>query len=218
MLSYRQAFPRAYAAAQPDRPNPFPNHYLVTRDEVRTLLAKHGWTIRKPPLREATREEIQNPAIRTYQLVTHTDAAPRDMVGLGCRFTFGRTYCFGEETPEIETTKGEEVKPTAPWAKHRLATLTTAKKAKPTHRITCEVIKKQGQITTVQTHDVEGDVAAYALGTRLSAISEATHNFGWVDMPTLLGGDDVLGFDTTTTEDAFWCDGHSPARVLVRPV
>lgn len=119
MLSYRQAFPQAFANS--DRPNPFPNHYLVAPDEVRTLLRKHGFTplLNPSPPRAATREEIADPNIRTYQLIKHTDAAPRDLVGLGCVFTLGRTYCFGESIPEIaekETTPASLVG-TKPWAK-----------------------------------------------------------------------------------------------------
>lgn len=209
MLSHRQAFPTANRVV--------PNHYLVAPDEVRTLLHKHGFNprfaVRAP--REATREEINDPNIRTYQLIKNTDAAPRDLAGIGCTFTLGRTYCFGESIPETHADK-ERTPGVRPWQKRHEA-LTTAKKESPTHRVTCEVLSG-GRITVARTQDAVGLDAATQLSGQFGAIGSAATSFGWVDLPTLLPDADSLSFPTTTTDAAFWCDGASPARVLVRPL
>lgn len=212
MLSYRQAFPQAFA----NRPCPFPNHYLVTPDEVRTMLAKHGFKpmnmLLQPKLtREATQEELKNPAIRTYQLITNVEAARRSSNPLPM---LGRTYCFGESIPEIPERAEKETTSIAPWQKHRITTA-HIKKTKPTHRVTCEVLNKGGNlnILTVKEYEVVGFEEATKLSERLSTISSAACGFGWVDVATLLG-DEMEG----TVEDIFWCDGTAAARVLTRPV
>jgi hypothetical protein len=186
------------------------------------LLRKNGWSPRRAsaPPRAATKEELASPLIRTYQLITSTDATPRDFLGIGCRFLLGRTYCFDERVEaEAETeaeTKRETVKreTVKPWNKHR-ETLTTVKKDAPTHRVTCEVLKS-GRITTAveKTFTNEADATAFA-GVQ-SAISNTASFFGWVETSTLLGdGDD---FSSASLSDLFWCDGSSPTRVTTRPV
>jgi len=119
MIPYSKAFPHAEASG---RLCPFPSHFLVALDEVRTLLRKKGWSPRTAtaPPRTATKEEIASPSVRTYQLITQTEATPRDFVGIGCRFLLGRTYCFGEQVEEEEAnpdllTTDKETQSAPPW-------------------------------------------------------------------------------------------------------
>lgn len=116
MIPYSKAFPHAEANG---RLCPFPSHFLVALDEVRTLLRKKGWSPRTAPAppRAATKEEIASPTTRTYQLITQTEATPRDFVGIGCRFMLGRTYCFGEQVEEEANSLSvvKETQPAPPW-------------------------------------------------------------------------------------------------------
>ena len=120
MIAYSKAYPHAEANG---RTCYFPQHFLITTDEVRTLLKHRGWSPRTAtaPPRPATKEEIASSTTRTYQLITQTEATPRDFLGIGCRFMLGRTYCFGEVVEKKEEneanplTTDKEIQPAPPW-------------------------------------------------------------------------------------------------------
>lgn len=97
-----------------------------------------------------------------------------------------------------------------PWQRNPKG-LTVVKPAKPTHKVTCEVLAG-GRIKTKvdKTFTTEADAIAFA--STQTQIKEATQ-FGWVETATLLGDDGCA-----VLEDMFWCDGSSPTRVTTRPV
>jgi hypothetical protein len=208
MIPYSKAFPWAEASG---RLCPFPQHYLVALDEVRTLLRKKGWTPRTAtaPPRTATKEEIASPSVRTYQLVTQTEATPRDFVGIGCRFLLGRTYCFGEQVEEEGETQANPLttdKKALPWGRAPTHVV-TAPKPTPTHLVICEVLTAPGKTkSTTQAFTTKADAEAYAARTMRMMDSfewmepeEKNASFDWIDTATLAPCNTL------------------PARVLVRP-
>lgn len=207
MIPYSKAYPHAEASG---RLCPFPSHFLVALDEVRTLLRKKGWTPRTAtaPPRTATKEEIASPTTRTYQLITQTEATPRDFLGIGCRFMLGRTYCFGEQVEEEEANPDllTTDKKALPW--ERAPThVVTAPKLTPTHLVICEVLTAPGKTkSTTQAFTTKADAEAYAARTMRMMDSfewmepeEKNASFDWIDAATLAPCNTL------------------PARVLVRP-
>ena len=204
MIAYSKAFPHAEASG---RLCPFPSHYLVTLDEVRTLLRKKGWTPRTAtaPPRIATKEEIASRSVRTYQLITQTEATPRDFLGIGCRFMLGRTYCFGEQVEEEANPLTTDKAKTLPWG--RVPThVVTAPKLTPTHLVICEVLTAPGKVSsTTQAFTTKADAEAYAARTM-----RMMDSFEWMEP------EEKNGFDWIPTATLAPANSH-PARVLVRP-
>ena len=209
MIAYSKAFPHAEASG---RLCPFPSHYLVTLDEVRTLLRKKGWTPRTAtaPPRIATKEEIASRSVRTYQLITQTEATPRDFLGIGCRFMLGRTYCFGEQVEEKEEneasslTTDKEAK-ALPWGRTPIQIITEPKRT-PTHLVICEVLTAPGKVSsTTQAFTTKADAEAYAARTM-----RMMDSFEWMEP------EEKNGFDWIPTATLAPANSH-PARVLVRP-
>ena len=204
MIPYAVAFPHAEASG---RLCPFPSHYLVTLDEVRTLLRKKGWSPRTAtaPPRIATKEEIASRSVRTYQLITQTEATPRDFLGIGCRFMLGRTYCFGEQVEEEANSLTTDKAKTLPWG--RVPThVVTAPKLTPTHLVICEVLTAPGKVSsTTQAFTTKADAEAYAARTM-----RMMDSFEWMEP------EEKNGFDWIPTSTLAPANSH-PARVLVRP-
>ena len=205
MIPYSKAYPHAEASG---RLCPFPSHYLVTLDEVRTLLRKKGWTPRTAtaPPRTATKEEIASSTTRTYQLITQTEATPRDFLGIGCRFMLGRTYCFGEQVEEEANplTTDKEAKP-LPWGRTPIQIITEPKRT-PTHLVICEVLTAPGKVSsTTQAFTTKADAEAYAARTM-----RMMDSFEWMEP------EEKNGFDWIPTSALAPANSH-PARVLVRP-
>lgn len=214
MIAYSKAYPHAEANG---RLCPFPQHFLLTLDEVRTLLKRRGWTPRTAtaPPRAATKEELASSTTRTYQLITQAEATPRDFLGIGCRFLLGRTYCFGEqveeETEANPLTTDKETK-TLPWQRAPVHVVAALKLA-PTHNVLLEVLTAPGKTkSTTQAFTTKADAEAYA-----ARAMRMMNSFEWMEM-------EERGESVVTTNHFNWIDTAAlapanslPARVLVRP-
>jgi hypothetical protein len=217
MIPYSKAFPHAEASG---RLCPFPQHFLITLDEVRTLLRKKGWSPRTAtaPPRTATKEEIASPTVRTYQLITQTEATPRDFLGIGCRFLLGRTYCFGEvveeregenEADRLTTDKEATTLKALPWGKTPTQIITEPKRI-PTHHVTLQLLTAPGKISST-THEFtcKADAEEYA-----ARAMRTLDSFEWMDPEDSIKSTGFNWLDTSALAPA----NSPPARVLVRPV
>lgn len=207
MIPYSKAFPHAEANG---RTCYFPRHFLITLDEVRTLLRKKGWSPRTAtaPPRIATKEELTSPTTRTYQLITQTEATPRDFLGIGCRFMLGRTYCFGEEVEEEEADSLSVDKETKalPWGRTPTHISTPAKRI-PTHVVLLQLLTAPGKVNST-THEFTCKADAEAYAARAMRMMDS---FEWME-----GEEKNTGFEWVPTSTLAPANSH-PARVLVRP-